>query len=283
MWCDQHEWLQVAQAVPTQQQAGWHGEIGAQAQRRFLVPAAASMRGAGHAVREAAARAATATEHQAQETGHWIKSLVGAATAAACAGPQLQRHCWYLAWGSRSARGTQHAELLWNCDKRLADISKYSFYLVAGWYNLLLDILWMLCGQNSIRGCKPSGVALRMQGRGGAEPIAAMPAPRAADLRHRGHPVIVGVEPQSRGTVEHIQETLQSPAVRVVGARPPMQPVLWSGAACMAQDRVIAWWSCQAFCALRAEDYGVVLPAAALLLVGTPPRFLTGHCWACVQ
>ena len=73
--------VQVAQAAPAPEQAGWHGELGARAQRaqaRFLVPAAASLRGAGHAVREAAARAATATEHQAQETGHWIKSLVGA-------------------------------------------------------------------------------------------------------------------------------------------------------------------------------------------------------------
>ena len=71
-----------------------------------------------------------------------------------------------------------------------------------------------------------------LQGRGGAEPVAAMPAPRAAgDLRHRGHPVIVGVEPQSRGTLEHIQDTLQSPAVRVVGA-PLALAAMRAGAGC---------------------------------------------------
>ena len=77
--------LQVAQVAHAPEQAGWHSGIGAQAQRRFLVPAAASLRGAGHAVKEAAAKAASATEHQAQETGHWIKSLVGVAAAAAAA------------------------------------------------------------------------------------------------------------------------------------------------------------------------------------------------------
>lgn len=75
-------------------------------------------------------------------------------------------------------------------------------------------------------------VAMDLQGQRSAEPVAAMPAPRAADLRHRGgHPVIVGMEPHSRGTLEHIQDTLQSPAVRVVGARSVLcPPVLALGA-----------------------------------------------------
>lgn len=56
---------------------------------------------------------------------------------------------------------------------------------------------------------------------GGSKEAAAAPMAAATGskgfLRRRGHPVIVRPEPQPRNTVEHIQDTLQSPTARFVG------------------------------------------------------------------